>query len=83
MTKLLSKFTVGDTLVRFDAPAEALAEKGGIDAVRAVAFAYDIYTNPSKNNGVLRPTLAALIETPLQEPRGSAIRNQGGFIVLA
>jgi hypothetical protein len=48
-----------------------------------VAFAYDIYTNPSKNNGVLRPTLAALIETPLQEPRGSAIRNQGGFIVLA
>ena len=33
--------------------------------------------------GVLRPTLAALIEAPLQELRGSAIRNQGGFIVLA
>jgi hypothetical protein len=38
--------------------------------------------------GVLRPTLAPLIETPLietplQEPRGSAIRNRGGFIVLA
>jgi hypothetical protein len=32
---------------------------------------------------VLRPTLAALIETPLQEPRGGALRNLGGFIVLA
>ena len=30
---------------------EALAEKGGVDAVRVVAFAYDTYTNPSKNNG--------------------------------
>ena len=29
----------------------------GIDAVRVVAFAYDTYTNPSKNNGVLRATL--------------------------
>ena len=46
-----------------------------------MAFAYDIYTNPSKNNGVLRPTLAALIETPLQEPRGSAIREYGRDIV--
>ena len=36
---------------------EALAEKGGVDAVRVVAFAYDTYTNPSKNNGVLRATL--------------------------
>ena len=36
---------------------ETLAEKGGVDAVRLVAFAYDIYTNPSKNNGVLRSTL--------------------------
>jgi hypothetical protein len=27
---------------------EALAEKGGVDAVRVVAFAYDTYTNPSK-----------------------------------
>jgi hypothetical protein len=36
---------------------EALAEKGGVDAARAVAFAYDIYTNPSKNNGVLGTTL--------------------------
>ena len=32
---------------------------------------------------VLGATLAALIETPLQELRGSAIRKQGGFIVLA
>jgi hypothetical protein len=36
---------------------EALAEKGGVDAVRVVAFAYDTYTNPSKNNGVLGATL--------------------------
>jgi hypothetical protein len=36
---------------------EALAEKGGVDAVSVVAFAYDTYTNPSKNNGVLRATL--------------------------
>jgi hypothetical protein len=36
---------------------EALAEKDGVDAVSAVAFAYDTYTNPSKNNGVLRATL--------------------------
>ncbi|MCX6961747.1 MAG: hypothetical protein NTZ08_04780 [Verrucomicrobia bacterium] len=31
--------------------------------------------------GVLRPRLAALIETPLQELRGSAIRNLGGSIL--
>ena len=37
---------------------EALAEKGGVDAVRAVAFTYDIYTEPSKNNGVLCATIA-------------------------
>ena len=30
---------------------EALAEKGCVDAVSVVAFAYDTYTNPSKNNG--------------------------------
>ena len=36
---------------------ETLAEKGGVDAVRIVAFAYDTYTNPSKNNGVLCATL--------------------------
>ena len=35
---------------------EALAEKGGVDAARVVAFAYDTYTNPSKNNGVLCAT---------------------------
>jgi hypothetical protein len=39
---------------------ETLAEKGGVDAVRVVAFAYDTYTNPSKNNGVLRATLTKL-----------------------
>ena len=38
---------------------ETLAEKGGVDAVRVVAFAYDIYTTPSKNNGVLGATLTA------------------------
>jgi hypothetical protein len=32
---------------------------------------------------LLRSTLAALIETPLQETRGTAIQNMGGFIVLA
>jgi len=32
-------------------------EKGGVDAVRVAAFAYDTYTNHSKNNGVLRATL--------------------------
>jgi hypothetical protein len=42
---------------------EALAEKCGIDAVRVVAFAYDTYTNPSKNNGVLHATLTALPDT--------------------
>ena len=31
----------------------------------------------------LLATLAALIETPLQETRGSALQNLGGFIVLA
>jgi len=36
---------------------ETLAEKGGVDAVGVVAFAYDIYTAPSKNNGVLGATL--------------------------
>ena len=30
---------------------EALAEKGGVDTVNVVAFAYDIYTNPSKTTG--------------------------------
>ncbi|MCX6962840.1 MAG: hypothetical protein NTZ08_10395, partial [Verrucomicrobia bacterium] len=52
---------------------EALAEKGGVDAVMGVAFAYDTYTTPSKNNGVLGATLTALIETPLHQPRGSAL----------
>ena len=49
---------------------ETLAEKGGVDAVRLVAFAYDIYTNPSKNNGVLRATLTQKmqIKTTLGEP---------------
>jgi hypothetical protein len=36
---------------------EALAEKGGVDAVSVVAFAYDTYTTISKNNGVLGATL--------------------------
>jgi hypothetical protein len=40
---------------------EALAEKCGVDAVSVVAFAYDIYTNPSKNNGVLRATLSVFL----------------------
>jgi hypothetical protein len=51
---------------------EALAEKGGVDAVRVVAFAYDSYTNPSKNNGVLRATLTTKEDSPptpcLSEP---------------
>jgi hypothetical protein len=40
---------------------EALAEKGGVDTVRGVAFAYDSYTNPSKKNGVLRATLTIVL----------------------
>ena len=32
-------------------------QKGGVDAVSVVVFAYDIYSNPTKNNGVLRATL--------------------------
>ncbi len=36
---------------------EALVEKGTVDAVSGVAFTYDIYTNPSKNNGLLGTTL--------------------------
>jgi hypothetical protein len=40
---------------------EALAEKGGVDAVSAVAFSYDIYINPSKNNGVLTATLTCFL----------------------
>ena len=36
---------------------EGRSQKGGVDAVSVVAFAYDSYTNPSKNNGVLRATL--------------------------
>jgi hypothetical protein len=41
---------------------EVRSQKGGVDAVSVVAFAYDFYTNPSKNNGVLRATLT-LMET--------------------
>ena len=36
---------------------ETLAEKGGVDAVGVVAFAYETYTIPTKNNGVLGATL--------------------------
>jgi hypothetical protein len=32
-------------------------ENRHVDAVSVVAFAYDIYTNPSKNNGGLHATL--------------------------
>ena len=39
---------------------EALSEKGGVDAVRVVAFAYDINTNGSNDNGMLRATLMIL-----------------------
>ena len=48
-----------------------------------MSYPPDYDTSTTYGMGVLRPTLAALIETPLQELRGSAIRNQGGFIVLA
>jgi len=44
---------------------EVRSQKGGVDAVSVVAFAYDSYTNPSKNNGVLRATLT--------EPESSGI----------
>jgi hypothetical protein len=39
---------------------ETLAEKGGVDAVGIVAFGCDIYTTPSKKNGVLGATLAKM-----------------------
>jgi hypothetical protein len=45
---------------------EALAEKCGVDAVTVVAFAYDTYTTPSKNNGVLRATLTLKSEIALE-----------------
>jgi hypothetical protein len=41
---------------------EALAENCGVDAVSVVAFAYDTYTTPSKNNGVLRATLTKMLK---------------------
>jgi len=31
-----------------------LAEKGGVDAMSVVAFAYDTYTNSSSDSGELR-----------------------------
>jgi len=53
-----------------------------------VAFAYDSYTNPSKNNGVLRATLTAEIHQftdadlsrapyDLQDPREFALMRMG------
>jgi hypothetical protein len=41
---------------------EALAEKGGVDAASVVVFAYDTYTKPSKNNGVLGATLTVSLK---------------------
>ena len=35
-------------------------QKGGVDAVSVVAFVYEIYSNTSKNTGVLRATFAFL-----------------------
>ena len=32
-------------------------QKGAVDAASVVAFLYDIYSNPTKNNGVLGATL--------------------------
>ena len=43
---------------------QALSEKGGVVAVSVVAFAYDIYTNPSNKNGVLLTTLTILCKLP-------------------
>jgi hypothetical protein len=45
---------------------EALAEKCSVGAVSVVAFAYDTYTTPSKNNGVLRATLTLKSEITLE-----------------
>jgi hypothetical protein len=45
---------------------EALAEKCGVDAVSVVAFAYDTYTTPSKNNGVLRATLTLHLQAQVR-----------------
>jgi len=64
---------------------EALAEKCGIDAVRVVAFAYDTYTNPSKNNGVLRATLTNVGQTRTlilssNDERSNGSRNGGRLL---
>ena len=48
-------------------------KKYGADAVSVVAFTYDIYTSPSKNNGALRPTL-----TNNATPRFFAWLGSGG-----
>ena len=54
---------------------ETLAEKGGVGAVRVAAFAYDTYTNPLKNNGVLGATLT-LKEGSILNIRDVAIMNR-------
>ena len=36
----------------------------GVDAVGVVAFAYETYTNPSNDNGVLGGTVTTFISTP-------------------
>jgi hypothetical protein len=42
------------------ATREVHHQKGGVDAVSVVALVYDIYSNPTKNNGVLCATFAFL-----------------------
>ena len=49
-------------------------KNASVDAVRVVALAYDIYSNPAKNNGVLRVTLTIV---------AGAQRENGRAIVLA
>ena len=53
---------------------EGRSQKGAVDAVSGVAFTYDTYTNPSKNNGVLGATLTG-------KPPSILLRSD--FILLA
>ena len=55
-----------------------LAEKGGVDAVGVVAFAYDIYTTPSKNNGVLGATLTVIVFQGMSRRRSPKIQPRSG-----
>ena len=67
------------TAVRF-ATLGVHHQRGGVDAVSVVAFAYDSYTNPSKNNGVLGAKLTEQL-LPLR-PTGDEIFSKFRYALL-